>query len=64
MESKMEKEPQSLVVQMKPEYASSEVYSTVGSEAPPVSTGSSLHLSFLSKILMDPVDKMFSHINF
>lgn len=60
MESKMEKEPQSLVVQMKPEYASSEVYSTVGSEAPPVSTGSSLHL-FLS---MDPVDKIFSHINF
>ncbi|XP_063703105.1 uncharacterized protein LOC134832842 [Culicoides brevitarsis] len=35
MESKMEKDPQSLVVQMKPEYASSEVYSTVGSEAPP-----------------------------
>uniref|UniRef100_A0A336MET4 CSON014934 protein n=1 Tax=Culicoides sonorensis TaxID=179676 RepID=A0A336MET4_CULSO len=35
MDSKMEKEPQSLSVQMKPEYASSEVYSTVGSEAPP-----------------------------
>lgn len=31
----MEKEPQSLSVQMKPEYASSEVYSTVSSEAPP-----------------------------
>lgn len=37
MESKMEKDAQSLTVQMKPDYASSEVYSTVGSEAPPVS---------------------------
>lgn len=33
----MEKDAQSLTVQMKPDYASSEVYSTVGSEAPPVS---------------------------
>lgn len=48
MESKMEKEPQSLVVQMKPEYASSEVYSTVGSEAPPVSNWPSSILLFFS----------------
>lgn len=34
---KMEKEPESLAVQMKSDYASSEVYSTAGSEAPPVS---------------------------
>lgn len=35
--AKMEKEPESLAVQMKSDYASSEVYSTAGSEAPPVS---------------------------
>lgn len=42
---KMEKEPESLAVQMKSDYASSEVYSTAGSEAPPVSVLTIFNLS-------------------
>lgn len=61
MESKMEKEPQSLVVQMKPEYASSEVYSTVGSEAPPVSNWPSFLFSQLT--CFDECQRFFD-INF
>jgi hypothetical protein len=38
MEVKLEKEPESMAtVQMKADYAASEIYSTAGSEGPPVS---------------------------
>lgn len=51
MESKMEKDPPSLTVQMKPEYASSEVYSTVGSEAPPAYKMRSANSVKIAKII-------------